>query len=98
MKSPAIVLVARRFRHRAVVGIHDGVSQQDERQMLPVVRWRALLSYRWHERRPHLQRLAPAPQFRAPDRAMCARKSQCLQSGVYVGPYSGRHFAGMQKM
>ena len=30
---------------------------------------------------------------------MCgAAKSQCLQSGVYVGPYSGRHFAGMQKM
>ena len=25
-------------------------------------------------------------------------KSQCLQRGVYVGPYSGRHFAGMQKM
>jgi hypothetical protein len=35
-----------------------------------------------------------------PDRAhMCgAAKSECLQSGVYVGPYSGRHFAGMQKM
>jgi hypothetical protein len=35
-----------------------------------------------------------------PDRLqMCgAAKSQCLQSGVYVGPYSGRHFAGMQKM
>jgi len=35
-----------------------------------------------------------------PDRAqMCgAAKSQCLQSGVYVGPYSGRQFAGMQKM
>jgi len=35
-----------------------------------------------------------------PDRAqMCGvAKSQCLQSGVYVGPYSGRHFAGMQKM
>jgi hypothetical protein len=30
---------------------------------------------------------------------MCGTaKSQCLQSGVYVGPYSGRHFAGMQKM
>ena len=30
---------------------------------------------------------------------MCgAAKSQCLQSGVYVGPYSGRQFAGMQKM
>ena len=35
-----------------------------------------------------------------PDRSqMCgAAKSQCLQSGVYVGPYSGMHFAGMQKM
>ena len=35
-----------------------------------------------------------------PDRSqMCgAAKSQCLQSGVYVGPYSGRHIAGMQKM
>jgi len=35
-----------------------------------------------------------------PDRSqMCgAAKSRCLQSGVYVGPYSGMHFAGMQKM
>ena len=35
-----------------------------------------------------------------PDRSqMCgAAKSQCLHSGVYVGPYSGRQFAGMQKM
>jgi len=35
-----------------------------------------------------------------PDRSqMCgAAKSQCLQSGVYVGPYSGGQFAGMQKM
>ena len=35
-----------------------------------------------------------------PDRPqMCgAAKSQCLQSGVYVGPYSGMHFAGMQRM
>jgi hypothetical protein len=35
-----------------------------------------------------------------PDRGqMCgAAKSQCLQTGVYVGPYSSRHFAGMQKM
>ena len=35
--------VARHFRHRPAFGIHDGISQQDERQMLPVVRWRALL-------------------------------------------------------
>jgi len=35
-----------------------------------------------------------------PDRSqMCgAAKSQCLQSGVYVGPYSGRQIAGMQKI
>jgi hypothetical protein len=35
-----------------------------------------------------------------PDRVqMCGTaKSQCLQNGVYVGPYSGRQFAGMQKM
>ena len=35
-----------------------------------------------------------------PDRSqMCGTaKSQCLQTGVYVGPYSGRQFAGMQKM
>ena len=35
-----------------------------------------------------------------PDRSqMChAAESQCLQTGVYVGPYSGRHFAGMQKI
>jgi len=35
-----------------------------------------------------------------PDRSqMCqAAKAQCLQTGLYVGPYSGRHFAGMQKM
>ena len=35
-----------------------------------------------------------------PDRVqMCGTaKSQCLQSGVYVGPYSGRQIAGMQKM
>jgi hypothetical protein len=30
---------------------------------------------------------------------MCqTAKSQCLRTGEYVGPYSGRHFAGMQKM
>ena len=30
---------------------------------------------------------------------MCmAAKAQCLQTGVHVGPYSGRQFAGMQKM
>ena len=30
---------------------------------------------------------------------MCmAAKAQCLQTGVHVGPYSGRHFAGMAGM
>ncbi|SDS66584.1 hypothetical protein [Bradyrhizobium canariense] len=30
---------------------------------------------------------------------MCvAAKSQCMQTGVHVGPYSGRQYAGMQKM
>jgi hypothetical protein len=30
---------------------------------------------------------------------MCmAAKAQCLQTGVYVGPYSGWQFAGMQRM
>ena len=30
---------------------------------------------------------------------MCqAAKSQCMQTGVHVGPYSGRHFAGMQRI
>ncbi len=30
---------------------------------------------------------------------MCqAAKTQCLQTGVYVGPYSGWQFAGMQRM
>ena len=30
---------------------------------------------------------------------MClAAKAQCLQTSVHVGPYSGRQYAGMQKM
>ena len=30
---------------------------------------------------------------------MCqAAKTQCMQTGVHVGPYSGRHFAGMQRI
>ena len=30
---------------------------------------------------------------------MClAAKAQCLQTGVHVGPYSGRQYAGMQRM
>jgi hypothetical protein len=30
---------------------------------------------------------------------MCrAAQAQCLQTGVYVGPYSGWQFAGMQRM
>ena len=30
---------------------------------------------------------------------MCqAAKAQCMQTGVHVGPYSGRHFSGMQRI
>jgi len=30
---------------------------------------------------------------------MCqAAKAQCMQTGVHIGPYSGRHFGGMQKI
>ena len=30
---------------------------------------------------------------------MCvAAKAMCLQTGVHVGPYSGRHYAGMAKI
>jgi hypothetical protein len=30
---------------------------------------------------------------------MCqAAKAQCMQTGVHVGPHSGRHFAGMQRI
>jgi hypothetical protein len=38
--------------------------------------------------------------YRRTDRVpMCmAAKAQCLDTGVYVGPYSGWQFAGMQKM
>ena len=29
---------------------------------------------------------------------MClAARAQCMQTGVYVGPYTGRQYAGMQK-
>ncbi len=38
--------------------------------------------------------------YRRTDRVpMCtAARAQCLQTGVYVGPYSGWQFSGMQKM
>jgi hypothetical protein len=66
-------------------------------------------SYRYQMARqraaiPHTCTAYAASCFRnssaQPDRAqMCGvAKSQCLQTGVYVGPYSGRQFAGMQKM
>lgn len=30
---------------------------------------------------------------------MCqAAKAQCMQTGVHVGPYSGRHFGGMKRI
>ncbi|HXI08272.1 MAG: hypothetical protein ACRC1G_22465 [Bradyrhizobium sp.] len=39
------------------------------------------------------------PTERADHVRMCqAAKAQCMQTGVHVGPYSGRHFAGMQKI
>ena len=41
-------------------------------------------------------RVSSARRDRVP---MCmAAKAQCLQTGVYVGPYSGWQFAGMQRM
>jgi hypothetical protein len=41
-------------------------------------------------------RVSSARRNRVP---MCmAAKAQCLQTGVYVGPYSGAQFAGMQRM
>jgi hypothetical protein len=27
-----------------------------------------------------------------------AARAQCIRTGVYVGPYSGRQFAGMQRL
>ena len=30
---------------------------------------------------------------------MCqAAKAQCMQTGVHIGPYSGRHFGGLQRI
>ena len=30
---------------------------------------------------------------------MCqSAKAQCMQTGIHVGPYSGRHFGGMQRI
>jgi hypothetical protein len=30
---------------------------------------------------------------------MCqAAKAQCMQTGIHVGPYSGRHFGGLQRI
>jgi hypothetical protein len=37
--------------------------------------------------------------YRADAVQMCmAAKAACLQTGVHVGPYSGRQYAGMEKM
>jgi len=30
--------------------------------------------------------------------AFMAAKAQCMTTGVHVGPYSGRHYAGMATM
>jgi hypothetical protein len=39
------------------------------------------------------------PTARADGFRMCrAAQAQCLQTGVYIGPYSGWQFAGMQRM
>jgi hypothetical protein len=39
------------------------------------------------------------PNAQADGFRMCrTARAQCLQTGVYVGPYSGRQFAGMQRM
>ena len=62
--------------------------------------------YQWHMSRraiPHTCSAYAASCIRdSRDRAdkipMCmAAKAQCLQTGVHVGPYSGRHYAGMAK-
>ena len=63
--------------------------------------------YQWHMSRraiPHTCSAYAASCIRdSRDRAdkisMCmAAKAQCLQTGVHVGPYSGRHYAGMAKI
>jgi hypothetical protein len=58
-------------------------------------------------------RLAAMPQTCSAYAALCIRlsssrpdrfpvcqsaKAQCMQTGVHVGPYSGRQFAGLQRM
>jgi hypothetical protein len=58
-------------------------------------------------------RLAEMPQTCSAYAALCIRisssrpdrfpmcetaKAQCLKTGVHVGPYSGRQFAGLQRM
>ncbi|QHO75810.1 hypothetical protein ACH79_27565 [Bradyrhizobium sp. CCBAU 051011] len=29
---------------------------------------------------------------------MCTAKTECMKTGVHVGPYSGRHYAGMTRI
>ena len=38
-----------------------------------------------------------ATHFAYGPEACQAAKAQCMRTGAYVGPYSGWHFAGMQK-
>jgi len=99
--------VTRRFRRGNVVGTDAGVGQQDERKCCQSSDGGRSYRYRM------AMRLAAIPHTCTAYAASCLRnskaqtdggqmcgaaKSQCLQTGVYVGPYSGRHFADMQKM
>ena len=99
--------VTRIIRRCVVIRCHSGVGDQNERQVLPIVRrrpFRAVLAGHGPPRHPpHLQRLCgnlhPRPVDMTDGFRMCmAAKAQCLQTGVHVGPYSGRHFAGMARM
>jgi len=76
--------------------------------VLHVIRWRALFSIPDGDAAgcdsAHLQRLCGLVhslfqrQARQVSDVCQAAKAQCLQSGVYVGPYSRWQFAGMQRM
>ena len=63
--------------------------------------------YQWHMSRraiPHTCSVYAAScirdsSARADKIQMCvAAKAQCLQTGIHVGPYSGRHYTGMAKI
>ena len=74
---------------------------------LPVIRWRALQSTPDGDAQggnaPYLQRLCGGVHAPSHPRGQSiphvrAAQAQCLQTGVYIGPYSGWQFTGMQKM